>query len=117
MCARPDHTCVMAEWCGGMHLGPHRTTTGARMRTRLLAAVALTVLSADVAAGQSVLGKFTTRNEQGGVITLILQADGPGKVTGSLIGNGATYLVEGQMEDEDVTGTMKNSTGGVYFEA
>jgi hypothetical protein len=87
------------------------------MRVLPRLAALLAFLALDVAPAQGVLGKFTTRNPQGAVLTLLLQQDGPGKVTGSFSGNGVTFLVEGQQQGEDVTGTMRNNSGGVYFEA
>lgn len=84
---------------------------------RLLAGCALLALATTIAEAQNVLGTYFVADAQGGKTTLTLQADGPGKIRGSLVGNGVTFSVEGQLDGDDVTGTLRGSSGAAYFEA
>jgi hypothetical protein len=88
-----------------------------RVRIAVITVLFVSGMAPHSFAQSPVLGKFTMQNPQGATLTLLLQADGPGKVTGSFGGNGVMFLVEGQLQGETASGTMRNSTGGVYFEA
>jgi hypothetical protein len=84
---------------------------------RWMAALAFLVLGGASARAQSVFGTYSTTNPQGGKVTFVLQQDAGGKVTGSLSGNGTTFNAEGLLRGGDVAGTLRNSSGGLYFEA
>lgn len=85
---------------------------------QLVAGLLLTAWLVADAAGQSIVGTYTSATGQGGAAaTLVLQQDAQGRVTGTLSGNGVSYAVSGEMRGQDVAGLL---TGGVlrsYFEA
>jgi hypothetical protein len=85
---------------------------------RLLAGLALYVVLAPDAGGQAIFGTYTTTPVQGSApVTLVLQKDPQGKVTGSLSGNGVSYAVQGEMQGEDVAGSLSGGGMRSYFEA
>jgi hypothetical protein len=71
-----------------------------------------------VLAAQVYTGTFVTTNEHGGQTTLTLQQAGT-KVAGTLAGNGATFRLEGVLEEGTVVGTITGvpGGGGLWFEA
>ena len=82
----------------------------------LLVALALTLAVTDARA-QAVLGTYATTGEGSAGVTLVLRNEGPGRIGGSLSGNGVTYAVEGEMQGEDVKGSFSGSGMKTYFEA
>ena len=88
------------------------------MRRLLAGLVLCSALAAD-AGGQSISGTYTTTPAQAGgaPVTLVLQKDPQGKVTGSLSGNGVSYAVEAEMQGEDVAGSLSGGGMRSYFEA
>jgi hypothetical protein len=66
---------------------------------------------------QSFTGTYTVTNNQGGVVTLSLQQDATGNVTGTMSGQGQSLQVEGVLEGTAAVGAIYNEGGGVYFEA
>jgi hypothetical protein len=70
-----------------------------------------------VLVAQSYTGTFVAPNDRGGQIVLALQQTGA-RVTGTLTGNGATFRLEGVLEDEAVVGAVAGAPGdGLWFEA
>ncbi len=66
---------------------------------------------------QTYTGTYTLPNQTGGVVTLMLQQDAQGKVTGTLSGNGDTFQIQGQVNGTDLVGLATGGGGGVYLEA
>ena len=66
---------------------------------------------------QSYTGTYVTPNATGANVTLVLEQDARGNVTGSLSGTGVTYAVQGLIEEGTVLGTLSSVAGGVYFAA
>jgi hypothetical protein len=66
---------------------------------------------------QNFTGTYTVTNNQGGMVTLTLQQDATGNVTGTMSGQGQRYQVEGVLEGTAAVGAIYDQTGGVYFEA
>jgi hypothetical protein len=70
-----------------------------------------------VLVAQSYTGTFVAPNDRGGQTVLALQQTGT-RVTGTLTGNGATFRLEGVLEDEAVVGAIAGAPGdGLWFEA
>jgi hypothetical protein len=67
--------------------------------------------------GQSYSGTFTTANNAGGTVTLVMVQSAQGQVTGSLSGAGVSYELNGIIEEGSVLGTLSSVAGGVYFSA
>lgn len=70
-----------------------------------------------VAVAQNYSGSYTVQNQQGGSITLTLNQDAQGNLTGTMSGNNQQYRVEGMLEEGIAVGAIYNEQGGVYFEA
>jgi len=77
--------------------------------------VALVVSAAAFA--QSYTGTFTSRNAQGGIVTLAIKQDAQGKVAGTLAGNGANFKVEGTVNAEGLYGTVISDGGTLLIAA
>lgn len=75
------------------------------------------LLLPSVIEAQSFTGTYTVTNNQGGVVTLSLQPDATGNVTGTMSGQGQSFQVEGVLEGTAAVGAIYNEGGGVYFEA
>lgn len=75
------------------------------------------LLCSQVAHAQNYNGTYTVSNQQGGTVTLSLNQDGGGNITGSMTGNGQRYTVEGIVDQGVAMGMIYNDMGGVYFEA
>lgn len=87
------------------------------MRTAL-ACLLTPVLLSGPAAAQSFTGTYTTRNDQGGIITLTLEQGAGGAVSGTLSGNGNTFRVQGELEGNSAVGAVTHpQIGGMYFQA
>lgn len=92
-------------------------STSPRAARRTLVAVALATLTALPAAAQSIAGTYSTPNQQGGSITLVLRPAAGGKVTGSLSGNGNTFQIDGTMRDDAAEGTITGNGLKMFFAA
>lgn len=88
------------------------------MRRLLAGLVLCSALAAD-ARGQAIFGTYTTTPAPAGgaSVTLVLQKDAQGKVTGSLSGNGVSYAVQGETRGQDVAGSLSGVGMRSYFEA
>ena len=86
------------------------------MRNHLVG-LALGLVLAATANGQSVLGTYTMTPRGQSPITLVLQKDAQGKIVGSLTGNGASYAVAGDVQGDGVSGLMSGGGLRSYFEA
>ena len=74
---------------------------------------ALVVSSAAVA--QDYSGTFTTKNEQGGTVTLTLRQDAASNVKGTLTGNNNTFQVEGKATPQGLMGKVSGPQGLLYL--
>lgn len=79
----------------------------------LLLALALTARTAPA----QLPGTYTMRNPQGATVTLTFVADGASKVKGTLAGNGISFELQGDMQNDAAAGTMRGAQGGGVFEA
>jgi hypothetical protein len=83
--------------------------------SRLLAVVLF--LASVPAWAQDYAGTYTTTNEQGGTVTLVLKHDGPKKVTGTLTGNNTTFQVAGEVTPDGLMGAVTGQQGNLYMMA
>jgi hypothetical protein len=81
----------------------------------LLLAFAL-IGSARPVDAQQFNGTYTVSTEQG-VLRFTIRDMGNGRVTGSLSGTGATYSVDGRIEDGVASGSLRGPAGLLFFEA
>lgn len=65
---------------------------------------------------QSFSGTFTTANQQGGVVTVVLRHSPDGQLTGSMSGAGIQFQIEGIVEEGTAMGAITSAEGGVFFE-
>lgn len=85
-------------------------------RTALLLGTAVG-LSAGSLAAQSYSGTYAATNDAGGQTVVTLQQAANGQVTGTIIGKGNTFQVQGVLEEGSVVGAVTGSQGGLWFEA
>ena len=62
-------------------------------------------------------GTFTSRNTQGGIVTLAIKQDAQGKVAGTLSGNNANFKVEAIVNAEGLYGTVASEGGTLLIAA
>jgi len=68
-------------------------------------------------AGQGFTGKYVL-SEKGVIVTLVLQQDAQGVITGNLSSTkGTSFRIEGQIEEDIAVGLCHGEGGAVYFEA
>jgi len=82
-----------------------------------IAILAAGLLACAAALAQNYGGTFTTKNQQGGDVTLALKQDKQGRVTGTFAGNGATFNVEGVATPQGLTGKVTGPQGTLYLAA
>jgi hypothetical protein len=87
------------------------------LRSLLSGAASVALLPLALAA-QIYTGTFVTANDQGGQTVLTLQQAGS-RVAGTLAGNGATFRLEGVLEEGSAVGAITGAPGGggLWFEA
>ncbi|MBV9191080.1 MAG: hypothetical protein JO292_05185, partial [Betaproteobacteria bacterium] len=78
--------------------------------------LAVALLTAPAVA-QNYSGTFTTKNEQGGTVTLALKQDGASNVKGTLTGNNNTFQVEAKATPQGLMGKVSGSQGQLYLMA
>ena len=66
---------------------------------------------------QNYSGTFTTKNEQGGTVTLALKQDSASNVKGTLTGNNNTFQVEAKATAQGLMGKVSGPQGQLYFMA
>ena len=66
---------------------------------------------------QSYSGTFTTTNQQGGTVTLVLKQDAQSTVKGTLTGNNTTFQVVAQATPQGLMGTVTGQQGNLYLMA
>ena len=66
---------------------------------------------------QSYSGTFTTTNQQGGTVTLVLKQDAQSTVKGTLTGNNTTFQVAAQATPQGLMGTVSGEAGSLYLMA
>ena len=62
-------------------------------------------------------GTYTTKNAQGGTVTLALKQDAQGRVTGTLSGNDNTFQVQATVNAEGMYGTVTSAGGSMLIAA
>lgn len=87
------------------------------MRLVLAGLVATSLIFSGAVQAQDFSGTYTVTNDAGGTVTLSLNQDAQGQVTGSLTAPGVRYEVNGMVEEGSVLGTVSNEMGGLYFAA
>ncbi|MBI4500573.1 MAG: hypothetical protein HY700_05370 [Gemmatimonadetes bacterium] len=85
-------------------------------RLSLIALVSAALLIAPVAGAQNFSGTYSTPNQTGGTVTLLLQQDPQGQITGSLSGNGSTFAIQGKAQGADFVALASSGGGAVYLE-
>jgi len=78
--------------------------------------LAVALLSAPAVA-QNYSGTFTTKNEQGGTVTLALKQDGESNVKGTLTGNNNTFQVDAKATPQGLMGKVSGPQGQLYLMA
>jgi hypothetical protein len=74
-------------------------------------------LAATSSAAQNYSGTYTTANAAGATVTLALNQNAQGQVTGTLSTAGVQYAVSGVIEEGSVLGTVSDGNVGLYFSA
>ena len=64
---------------------------------------------------QNYSGTFTTKNEQGGTVTLSLKQDSASNVKGTLTGNDNTFQVEAKATPQGLMGKVSGPQGQLYL--
>ena len=72
-------------------------------------------LASAPALAQNYSGTFTTKNEQGGTVTLSLKQDGASNVKGTLTGNNNTFQVEAKATPQGLMGKISGPQGQLYL--
>jgi hypothetical protein len=87
------------------------------MKKSLYGVILCSILISHPAGAQEFTGAYTL-NFQEAVITLQLRQDPTGNLTGTLSGaNGATFHLNGKVEEDVAFGICSGEQGGAYFEA
>ena len=84
---------------------------------RHIASVAAALLVSTAAFAQSYSGTFTTRNEQGGTVTLTLRQDAAANVKGTLSGNNNSFQVDAKATAQGLMGKVSGPQGTLYLMA
>lgn len=84
---------------------------------RHIASVAAALLVSTAAFAQSYSGTFTTRNEQGGTVTLTLTQDPAANVKGTLSGNNNSFQVDAKATPQGLMGSVSGPQGNLYLMA
>src|SRR5689334_9899367 len=82
---------------------------------RHIAGVITALLVSGAAFAQNYSGTFTTKNEQGGTVTLSLKQDGASNVKGTLTGNDNTFQVEAKATPQGLMGKVSGPQGQLYL--
>lgn len=72
-------------------------------------------LASTPASAQNYSGTFTTKNEQGGTVTLTLKQDGAANVKGTLTGNNNTFQVDARATPQGLMGKISGPQGELYL--
>ena len=83
---------------------------------RLLVLLVAAFASAGAMA-QNYSGTFTTTNQQGGTVTLVLKQDAQSQVKGTLTGNNTSFEVAAQATPQGLMGTVSGQAGSLYLMA
>lgn len=81
---------------------------------RIAAFVAAALVSV-AAFAQNYSGTFTTTNQQGGTVMLVLQQDARKQVRGTLTGNNNTFDVKAEATDNGLMGLVSGPQGELYL--
>ena len=74
-------------------------------------------LASTLAHAQNYSGTFTTKNEQGGTVTLALKQDSASNVKGTLTGNNNTFQVDAKATPQGLMGKVSGPQGQLYLMA
>ena len=83
----------------------------------LIPLLSLCFLLAQPTKAQKYSGTYTAPDMAGNPVSLVLQRDAQGQVTGSFSAGGLTFRVQGSVEDGDLFGTAVGDAGSMYLEA
>ena len=83
---------------------------------RLVSLASLCFFLAHPAVAQNFSGTYTATDQTGGTVTLVLQQDAQGLVTGSFSAGGLTFRVRANIEDDDLFGAAVGDAGALYLE-
>ena len=84
---------------------------------RLALVLAATALPLSTTTAQDYSGTFTTQNAQGQTVTLILQQDPAGQVTGTISNGEFTLAISGRVEEGTVVATATGNGAQLFLEA
>ena len=70
---------------------------------------------AAVLAAENFAGTYTARNPAGNVVTLTLEQDAQGKVSGTLSGQGTSFKVEAEVRPEGLLGIVTGESGALFL--
>lgn len=70
---------------------------------------------AAVLAAENFAGTYTARNPAGNVVTLTLEQDAQGKVSGTLSGQGTSFKVEAEVRPEGLLGMLTGESGSLFL--
>ena len=87
------------------------------MRLVLAGLAAMSLVFSGAVQAQDFSGTYTVTNDAGATVTLVLNQDAQGQVTGSLTAPGVRYEVNGMVDEGSVLGTVSSEMGGLYFAA
>ena len=82
---------------------------------RYIASIIAAALVSGAACAQSYSGTFTTKNEQGGTVTLTLKQDSASNVKGTLTGNNNSFQVDAKATPEGLMGKVSGPQGQLYL--
>ena len=80
-----------------------------------IAVFAVAALVSAEAPAQNYSGTFTTTNQQGGTVTLVLKQDAQKQVRGTLTGNNNTFQVSAESTADGLMGTVTGPQGQLYL--
>src|SRR5438067_4549921 len=96
---------------------PYANAQRLRCAVLRLLVLLLTAFASGWAMAQSYSGTFTTTNQQGGTVTLVLKQDAQSQVKGTLTGNDTTFQVAAQATPQGLMGTVSGQAGSLYLMA
>lgn len=80
-----------------------------------IAAFAVAALVSAAALAQDYSGTFSTTNQQGGTVTMVLEQDAKKQVRGTLSGNNNTFQVNAEATADGLMGTVTGPQGQLYL--
>jgi len=83
--------------------------------SKVFLVLGLAFLAAPAFAQNEYAGKWTARHPNGGVVTLTLEQNGPGEVTGKLEGSGHVFEVDAEVRADGFRGMVTSADAMVHM--